>query len=548
MWLPTPFIGYFSHHDGLMVTTVSQLQNAIRHGGQWPFNQYGSFWAFVYAIPTWDIKHEYLLVSMRLMTLLFYFITTWLTYRIARLFGGRNFATAAAIILLSNQAFLFDLLPWPSAVAMPMITFIAYLLLRKMTVARMSQLRIITEVVLVGILIPMVILTRIQIGVLLFIISLFFIHFFGGKKQAAIFLLSFLTSTGIFFSYLATHGWLIPSLQDQILFGSSYLRNDANPVPIFTAVGVAGVMLLLGSSNKIKTILADIRNKPKIILQIVLFFSIFLAGVLLVMVRRSMNPYSMYLLVVHRLWISLLLGGIIYFSFGQAKKSYLAWQKGEFFNKDLQKMNLLSLLSLTSQIQIFPLFDQMHSWWGSTPGVVIILLLFKDKYQLPDKSGYQEKNVAKISFISFLLLSLIPFSIQTWNLEKLSTTPFFRGVYVSQNTSRDISTLQNIFKKNINRGTKVLNLCPDPDVFLNPYLARSEPRVFIFWSEFFSSKYLRETFQESQPQIIISCFSPGNKAIDLKAFQENFNNDSRNAVLIYSTRNLLGHDWQIWKI
>ena len=307
-------------------------------------------------------------------------------------------------------------------------------------------------------------------------------------------------------------------------------------------------MLLLGSSNKIKSIIADIRNKPKIMLQIALFFSIFLAGVLLVMVRRSMNPYSMYLLVVHRLWISLLLGGIIYFSFVQAKKSYLAWQKGEFFNKDLQKMNLLSLLSLTSQIQIFSLFDQMHSWWGSTPGVVILLLLFKDKYQLADKSGYQEKHVAKISFISFLLLSLIPFSIQTWNLEKLSTTPFFRGVYVSQNTSRDISTLQNIFKKNINRGTKVLNLCPDPDVFLNPYLARSEPGVFIFWSEFFSSKYLRETFQESQPQIIISCFSPGNKAIDLKAFQENFNNDSRNAVLIYSTRNLLGHDWQIWKI
>jgi hypothetical protein len=547
MWFPTPFIGYFSHHDGLMVTTVSQLQNAIRNGGPWPFNQYGSFWAFVFALPTWNIEHEYLLVSMRLMTLVFYFITAWLTYKIARLFCEPPFALAGVILLLGNQAFLFDLLPWPSAVAMPLITLVSFLLLRKLSRVENSPNRSALEVVTIGIIIPMVILTRVQIGFILFVISLIFIFFFGSKKETAIFFLSFLTSIGIFFGYLSSNGWLVSSLQDQLLFGSSYLGSDTNPIPIFTSIGVFTVVLFFALSDKLMIKVNNTREKSRIVIIAICLFLILMLVAITIMARRLMNPFSMYVLVAHRIWISVILGAIIYFTLVQIKKSYEAWQMHSFFDRDLQVKNLLALLSITSQLQIYPLFDQMHSWWGSTPGVVVILLIYKEKYQVADILVSQEKRLAKSMVVATLVLTLLPYAIQTMNLGKIVSSPYLGGIFVPQNSADEILTLQTTFEKNLSPGASVLNLCSDPDIFLNSKYPNSESRIFIFWPEFLKIEYLRKTFQESSPQWIVSCFPESRKAEDLKIFQEYVNEGSSNFVLVHSVRNLLGRDWQIWK-
>jgi hypothetical protein len=547
MWFPTPFIGYFSHHDGLMVTTVSQLQNAIRNGGPWPFNQYGSFWAFVFALPTWNIEHEYLLVSMRLMTLVFYFITAWLTYKIARLFCEPPFALAGVILLLGNQAFLFDLLPWPSAVAMPLITLVSFLLLRKLSRVENSPNRSALEVVTIGIIIPMVILTRVQIGFILFVISLIFIFFFGSKKETAIFFLSFLTSIGIFFGYLSSNGWLVSSLQDQLLFGSSYLGSDTNPIPIFTSIGVFTVVLFFALSDKLMIKVNNTREKSRIVIIAICLFLILMLVAITIMARRLMNPFSMYVLVAHRIWISVILGAIIYFTLVQIKKSYEAWQMHSFFDRDLQVKNLLALLSITSQLQIYPLFDQMHSWWGSTPGVVVILLIYKEKYQVADILVSQEKRLAKSMVVATLVLTLLPYAIQTMNIGKIVSSPYLGGIFVPQNSADEILTLQTTFEKNLSPGASVLNLCSDPDIFLNSKYPNSESRIFIFWPEFLKIEYLRKTFQESSPQWIVSCFPESRKAEDLKIFQEYVNEGSSNFVLVHSVRNLLGRDWQIWK-
>jgi len=547
MWLPTPFIGYFSHHDGLMVTTVSQLQNVIRNGGAWPFNQYGSFWAFVYALPLWNIKQEYLLIFMRLMTLVFYFTTAWLTYKIARLFGGRTFANAAVMLLLGNQVFLFDLLPWPSAVAMPLITLVSYLLLRKMVDEVRTQSRIITEVIVIGFILPMVILTRIQVGVVLFAISLLLIYFFGKKREVVIFILSFLCTIGMFFAYLASKGWLVQSLQDQLYFGSSYLRSADNPVPIFTSLGVLTVIAILGLSKKLNYNVGGIRSRPKAIVQIGFSSFVLLVGALLILIRRSMNPYSMYLLTIHRLWISIILGAIIYFSFTQAKKTYRAWQDHNLLDKELQMMNFLALLSLASQIQIFPLFDQMHSWWGSTPGVVVLLLIFKDRYEKSKNSIGQEKKLAQSMLLVTLVLTIIPFGLQTSNLGNLATNANLRGVLLPQTSANEISTLQMFFERNISDGTRVLNLCPDPDILLKPKFVNTDSRVFIFWPEFFKIDYLKKTFQSSQPEAAVSCFSENTDTVSLRDYKKLIDNGSTRAILVDSIGNLSGHDWQIWK-
>jgi len=547
MWLPTPFIGYFSHHDGLMITTVSQIQNAMKTNGQWPFNQYGSFWAFVYAIPTWNVQYEYLLVSMRILTLIFYFLTAWLTYKIGRLFGGPVFSTAAVILLLGNQPFLFDLLPWPSAVSMPIITLISFLLLRKVAQTSISETRRNLEVAVVGVLLPMVILSRVQVGLVLLIISICFVCIYGKINELVFFLSSFFITIGIFFVYLASNGWFLSSLKDQFIFGSTYVGSEANPIPIFTSIGVASIILFFTTSDKIIGKIVRIGDKRKIVPILALLFFLFIIPMIAILAKRGMNPHSMYVLFIHRFWISLILGGVIYFSIVQTRKTYIAWQRRDKFDKKLQSMNLLALLSITSQLQVYPLFDQMHSWWGSTPGVVVLLLIFKEKFQALSNLVQRNQLFAISTLTAVFLLSIIPFVIQSWSLEKQISSRYLGGIFLSENTDKEMTILQKVFEKNVTPGTMVLNLCPDPDIFLTSKYRLSESRVFVFWPEFLKSDYLRKTFQGSSPQFIVTCFSESTNTIKLETIREYADINSSNYVLLDSPANLLGHDWQIWK-
>jgi len=547
MWLPTPFIGYFSHHDGLMITTVSQIQAAMKNNGPWPFNQYGSFWAFVYAIPTWNVQYEYLLVSMRILTLVFYFLTAWLTYKIGRLFGGPVFATAAAILLLGNQPFLFDLLPWPSAVAMPIITLISFLLLRKVAQTSISETRRKLEVAVIGVLIPLLILSRVQVGLIMLIVLICFLSLYGQIKELVFFFFSSIFTTGIFFAYLASKGWLLSSLKDQFIFGSTYVGSESNPIPIFTSIGVTAIVVFFATSDKIIGIIVKIGDTRKILAILALPLSLFLISTIVIMGKRGMNPSSMYLLFIHRFWISLILGGVIYFGVVQTKKTYIAWRRQERFDQNLQSMNLLALLSIASQLQVYPLFDQMHSWWGSTPGVIILLLIFKQKFQEVLKPLQLNKHFAILTLTAIFILSIVPFVIQSWSLEKQVSSRYLGGIFLSENMNKEMITLQKVFEKNIAPGSKVLNLCPDPDIFLTPKYRLSESRVFVFWPEFLKIDYLRETFQGSSPQFVVTCFSESTNTVKLETFRKYADMDSSDYVLLGSPVNLLGNDWQIWK-
>ena len=115
------------------------------------------------------------------------------------------------------------------------------------------------------------------------------------------------------------------------------------------------------------------------------------------------------------------------------------------------------------------------------------------------------------------------------------------------NSEKDISDLQSMFEKNLIAGTRVLNLCPDPDVFLKPNFVDSESRVFIFWPEFLKIDYLNESFQDLNPEAVVSCFSESSETFGIKNLEELTNSGSRRAILVDSIDGKSGHDWQIWK-
>jgi hypothetical protein len=95
IWIPLPFLGFDSHHDGLILTTVHQLHDSIRDGGPWPFNQYGPFWVLPFTLATYPLPPEWVFPSIRIMTVGFYLLTGSLIYKSVKIisFSSRLIAS-----------------------------------------------------------------------------------------------------------------------------------------------------------------------------------------------------------------------------------------------------------------------------------------------------------------------------------------------------------------------------------------------------------------------------------------------------------------------
>ena len=87
IWAPLLFLNFDSHHDGLMLTTINSLRAALTGGQDWPFNQYGSFWAFPYVMFSYLFPSSMTFFSMRLLAVLCYLLSGYLLFRLAKFLG-----------------------------------------------------------------------------------------------------------------------------------------------------------------------------------------------------------------------------------------------------------------------------------------------------------------------------------------------------------------------------------------------------------------------------------------------------------------------------
>ena len=69
IWIPLIFIGFDSHHDGLILTTVNMIHDSIRNRGEWPFNQYGPFWAIPFVLFTYFLPNALVFTTLRIIML-----------------------------------------------------------------------------------------------------------------------------------------------------------------------------------------------------------------------------------------------------------------------------------------------------------------------------------------------------------------------------------------------------------------------------------------------------------------------------------------------
>ena len=67
--LRTVPVGFHPHHDGLILSTIQLLKSSLLNGGDYSFNQYGSFWAMPYLIISLVVPSAAVAVGFLVFTL-----------------------------------------------------------------------------------------------------------------------------------------------------------------------------------------------------------------------------------------------------------------------------------------------------------------------------------------------------------------------------------------------------------------------------------------------------------------------------------------------
>jgi hypothetical protein len=426
------------------------------------------------------------------------------------LFVSQKLAKVVVILFLGSQPFTTDfgsdLVPWPSAIVMPIIISIAYFSILQMNESE-SHRNTSRFQIYIGLLLPVVILTRIQVGVLLLIATLIAIYLSKEKFRYLRFFLGFFISTLIFTIYLAYFGWLKGALYDQVIFGSTYLSADRStfPQPIFTIIGIIFFCAMATIFPRILKNLGWLNPKKLSLFFIAVILSTLLVGIFL-FYSRSLSVVPIIVVISRRFWISFSLACLLILLAGIVNPAYRNRRfeiRDTEFSKDVV---LLLFFAFCFQSQIYPLFDQMHFWWGSPLTFLVMVIVWK-KYFEPTVSHFNKRaNLGALSALFLLTSTLVPWVSQISQHKEILPIEVGSYLYAAPIYSQSENQLQDFFHANIEKGTRVLNLCDNANIFFEGGRYIPASRFFVFWGEQMShAAGISKSFLQSNPDVVLTC-------------------------------------------
>lgn len=555
VWIPLPFLGFDSHHDGLILTTVNLIQDAIRNGGEWPFNQYGPIWAMPFVLGTFPFPSEWTFTIIRFMTVGFYLLTGFFVYRCAKIISSERTAFVSVLVFFLSQPFLTDygsaLVPWPSAVIMPLIS-LATLLVFQIHIGTTTKSQEVFYSIVISVLVSGIFFSRAQIGFLLFF-ALLLLLFFNNQILALVALsIGFLASTLLIFFFLDNRGWLSDALNDEFVFGSLYLRGDTStyPIPIFTFMGAAAFLFFLNfGKNALNFVVRKYSLKMVTYIFIGSLLVIFITSYA-ILNSRSTDLLAILVIISRRFWISYFLAVIIYSLFGQLRQTYEAYKSRGLQDIRLQLRNILVLLSFVGEIQVFPLFDQMHFWWGSVPAVILVVIVTKERLVDGVIPSVLINRVVSIFLVVTTVLSVIPLVSQFSKTFSRYPNEISRSLWVAPSAASEARELQEFFSFNIADGSSVLNLCANADVFFVAKKFSSSSRIFLLWPYITDIKEMRNSLENSNPDFVVTCslsrivsLQNSSEDVQKQILEKSLINPQEIALLEFSPELI----WRIWR-
>jgi hypothetical protein len=547
---PLTFLNFDTHHDGLIVQTVINLKEALSVHGEWPFNQYGSFWIFIFTWGTWPLSNSTILIGIRVITIISYWLAGFLLLKIARQFLSETASRLAVVYFFLSQPFFggwnSSFLPWPSALAIPILLAGIFIVLQRIYFAQKSKqlsLMDLTKLALAGALFAMLYGTRIQIGILGSLTTLIFLQIGLGVKASSSFAVGNILVTLAWSLYLFSNGWLSDSLVDSIQLASTFLSGEHIPYPkpvatailsIFMAVCVV-IVLKLGNSSIRKMVFFSIP---------VLIPALFLGVRKLRGVQNGKNDVTNYIALIHRkLMAGFLFATLLIVVFVITMRMISALRQRSKFPE--LKWLYLTFLSIIAAFQAWPFFDQMHIWWGSIPGVILIVHLIS-------KVGNRFNLTiafANMSALGILLIMLIPLLAQLSQDRKELLSYNQKHVYGFPIYENQNLELTKFFESSIPRGSEVLNLCPNAEPFFVDLAYVQVSRFPVYWMTFSRFPNVQKEFIENNPAYIVTCknlYYPSDATVEYREMQKSVIEDHALGYqeLAHYSRN--DFDWEIY--
>jgi hypothetical protein len=492
--------GFVAHHDGLILVNVDLLYNSILSGDPWPFNQYGSFWILPYLAIRALFGKENLLYSLRVITLVFYLFNSYLLFKVALRVYGRRVGYLAVAFYLATQPFAFDLLPWPSAIANTLFLMMVYLALEFTSESNSKKDRF--RLIIFGILSLLLVLSRVQFGLLAFCVSATLFARYSSKSLIP-FLGGFLGSSLFFGLLVQNFGWLPDLINDSFVFPFRYILWDhvVRPRPYgligATGMGIALLSVLFIARKSTNTKFNQlIRLLPfPVIIATVSSTYLFFTG------TNTTLFSNLYYFFGIKFWMALVLSSVFLFLVMHFRIGFNAKIRG---TKNPLNESILLISSLISLTQMWPLFDPMHFWWGASIGFVflgkILMKLFAYRSQ-------------RLLLMSLIVLVLVPFSsirIQQYvaNFDASTGINHKSLLKYIREDAQSIDAREGLFRvtsEKVSRNSVVLNLCEDSTIFLSDAGYRSASRFYVYWPSLMSLNESEFLELIHKPDVIISC-------------------------------------------
>lgn len=496
MW-PTLTSGMDSHHDGLVITTINQTKFALLNGGVAPFNQYGPFWSITYSLLALPFSPESTLVVSRIITLTIYILSAICLYKTTQQLNILGLWPLVIILLLLTQpwttGFGTTFLAWPSALSSFLLSLITYQIVIFEEKTQAGK-----ESVLIGLLICCLIFTRFQIGVATFLLTLIFYAINRHRKDYLVFLMSFSVGVSFIVGFLVIRGWFQDFFFDSVEFSLTYIRDQysVNPTPVFTLSFSLIIFILINFFDRRNDNLKSGPSKP-----IPSFIYISLSILTLLMVVAILifpDLQNLLLLATRRFWIGGFLG---IFFFAVIKTIFELKQKSSHSFTQVQIW--LLLYGAVGMVQLYPLFDQVHFWWGLTPLAIPIVAIILE--QIRDLSFDRRRFILSCLVSVGIITVIVPSVQRTMSDQEIYAGGLVNLVKVSPELNLDQRDLQAFFSRSIDDNSRLLNLCHNSDVFFDVGLAKSSSRYFVYWPPFTNIYKIEEDLKKSNPDAIVTC-------------------------------------------
>ena len=496
-WFPILRYGFDPHHDGLMIASVTNLEI---NDSPSPFNQYGPAWFLLLKVITNFASNDFFFLTLRIVTLVFYLLATIATFVFARKFLSFRNSLNVIVLLLGIQPFVTDfnsdMIPWPSALAMFLVPLVGVALADAVP-GRETQARPINAIT-AGASVLILVLTRVQIGIALAILTIILLALYKRWGYLIGFASGFVSLGFISIYYFIQIGWLENIIDDVFGFGSTYAFGSraTYPKPIWTIITTALVIVVYLAAPRFIGVRFGRRLS---LLSLGAGLCIFFLSVY-VLSARGLTMVQMLTVASRRLWISIILAAAILVVF--------IWLSRLLSSKRLPDFNfsLLVLTSVVAQLQVWPLFDQMHAWWSSTPAIILVVLLIcTNSFSRTLKKHYR-RGIGLIVICSAFFVSAVTFYATINHIRVPLRVTGFSGILIAPNEGREIEGANNFLEQKILPQDSVLNLCTNANVFFNPSrVPVSASRFFVLWSPMLDFDKARKDILQSQPTKIVTC-------------------------------------------